>query len=265
MRNLCALLAFFFLVCSAARAEAESILLVDLIEADGSIVQGDKLFDNFRVQTVREFGFSFLFIGAIAVEGITRNGEHGLRFSGGLMGQGQPEGSSGFGVLLSYSVTSLDPQLRLHDVTIASGVTVANGGVQLTERVLGPDSVLLATASASAGGTFPTDPGVTEISDHQLLVNAVSAIDVQSTINLIALRTQFCTPCGRASINYIDYTFSQVPQTQAIPEPGTLLLIGMGIATGCARQKRNHGATSTTSSGPRKMRLCSPRDAKTPN
>jgi hypothetical protein len=240
MRKLRVLLAFAFFAFSVARVDAESILLMDLIDGDGSIVHGDKLFDNFGLEVVDTIGLGFPAIGTIVVEGITRNGEHGLRFTGSLSATGQPEGPSGFGIVLNYSVTSLDPKFLIHDLTIASGVTVQNGGVLLTEQAFGPDSLLLADASASAGGVFPTDPSVTEIIDHQEFGGDVSSIDVRSAFSLFGARTQFCSPCGSASISYIDQTFSQ---TQVVPEPGTFVLLCIGFAAvRCARLRRSHVA-----------------------
>jgi len=240
MRKLQILFAVAFLGCSVAPVRAESILLLDLIAEDGQIVQGDKLFNNFDIQVASTTGLAFPAIGSIVVEGITRNGEHGLRFAGNLSATGQPEGPSGFGIVLNYSVTSLDPQFLIHDLTIASAVTVQNGGVLLTEQAFGPDSLLVADASASVGGVFPTDPGMTEISNHQVFSGDVASIDVRSTISLVGARSQFCSPCGSASIDYIDHTFSQTSQTQVIPEPGTFVLLSIGVAAAGRVRRRRH-------------------------
>jgi hypothetical protein len=182
MSKLPVILAVVFFAFSAARVEAESFVLVDLIADDGSVVQGDKLFDNFGIQVLSEFGFGFPFIDNVGVEGITRNGEHGLRFVGTWRAQGQLEGASGFEIVLTYRVTSLDPEFLINDVTIASSVSVRDGAVVLTEQATAPNGDVLASASANAVGTFPVDPSVMEISDHQVLSEDVSSMDVQAGI-----------------------------------------------------------------------------------
>lgn len=237
MRKLPVISAVVFFVLSAVRVDAESFVLVDLIAADGSVVQGDKLFDNFGVHVASEFGFAFPLIGNIVVEGITRDGERGLRFRGTWLAQGQPEGSSGFGIVLTYRVTSLNPEFLIHDLTIASSITIRDGLVALTEQAVAPDGLVLATAAADAIGRFPSDPGVTEISDHQVLSGDVPSMQVLASLSLVGFRAQ-CTPCGSASVDYVDHTFSQVSQTETIPEPGTCILVGAGLAAECARRRR---------------------------
>ena len=232
MRHVRVILAFAVFVCSVAPGEAASLLLKDLITNNGALVQGDKLFNDFNIQIASTSGLAFPAIDTIAVEGITRNGEHGLRFAGSLSALGQPEGGSGWTIVLNYSVTSLDPLFLIHDLTIASSVTTRDGAVAITEQVFGPASLLLAEGSANAAGMFPVDPNVTEINDHRVLDQDLSSIDVQSIIAARGFRTQFCSPCGSASISYIDQTFSQ---TEAVPEPGTFVLLAIGLSAACLR------------------------------
>ena len=98
MRHVRVILAFAVFVCSVAPGEAASLMLKDLITNNGALVQGDTLFNDFNIQIASTSGLAFPAIDTIAVEGITRNGEHGLRFAGSLSALGQPEGGSGASV-----------------------------------------------------------------------------------------------------------------------------------------------------------------------
>ena len=78
-RVLCGLIALVLSLCAAEAARADT--LANLIANNGSIIQGDKLFDNFSYSATGDMPTA----ANINVIGVTVDGNFGVRFQGAFM------------------------------------------------------------------------------------------------------------------------------------------------------------------------------------
>jgi hypothetical protein len=115
-------LPLFFLSASLlfliAVRDGQAISLGTLIDTNGSIVQGDKLFDNFRTDPLNNAvvgNASPLDVGDIDIRGITTSGENGLRFSGPFSAV-RTDGQAFGRYTIQYDVSVLDPGFLLSDI-----------------------------------------------------------------------------------------------------------------------------------------------------
>jgi hypothetical protein len=108
-----------------------AIPISDLVAANGSIQQGDKLFTDFRFEPflVAVGDISPLQTGAIDVQGVTAPGENGLRFSGPFSADFPGDGGSLASATyhLGYDVFVTDPTFKATD--FSQSFTVTSGGV----------------------------------------------------------------------------------------------------------------------------------------
>ena len=198
---------------SLAPREASAVLLSDLIARQGSVVSGDKLFDNFKLTiTPITAGFYVADPAAIDVQAKTFGPDYGIQFAGPMFA------SSGAAValLLEFDATVTDSTKYLHDIGLAfNGVATGSQGVtSVTETIFLPNTN---TAVAQAYVAAPAP-----LSDHIVFSSPAPAplqkVHVVKDIKLIA------GPDGIASISFIRQSFSQVP------EPGSLLMLATGVA-----------------------------------
>jgi hypothetical protein len=84
MRKLMMTLAVVMVIAGTIATRAQAIPLTTLVATNGTIQQGDKLFSNFTAPGfIVGFGdITPTSYSGIDVQGVTVNGEHGLRFSG---------------------------------------------------------------------------------------------------------------------------------------------------------------------------------------
>jgi hypothetical protein len=206
---------------------AHAIPLGTLIDTNGQIVQGDKLFTNFELSNI--VTNSPIIPGSpdlIEIQGVTNIlGEHGLRLLGPFQATSTPADFQGvLGFFLEYDVTVTDPQFLIHDSRHAFSFTsIGSGSVNLTNQA-GFSPTLNADNIQSVEGFG--DNGV--VNEEQPFFNNVSS---QHMFHLIEFRAETTNPGGvqtfaALNVSSIDLTFSQT----AIPEPSTWLLLGTGIA-----------------------------------
>lgn len=212
-----------------AVSEVQALPLATLIGTNGSIVQGDKLFDNFRTDPLNNAvvgNASPLVVGEIDIQGITTSGENGLRFAGPFSAV-RTDGQAFGRYTIQYDVTVLDPGFLLSDirhsfpflqsgfgsgaVTTRAGTTPADGPfAQLASEVNSGSSSLI-DESANLRDLFAgIDVAVPSIAIFQVFqVSSDPGFDVP----------------GSAQIGFVDVTFSQI---SVVPEPSTLALLGIG-------------------------------------
>ena len=205
---------FLFLLTVLVPAQAVAISLGELIETNGSIEVGDKLFSDFA--TNRPF---------LQVEGRTFSGNAGL----GFMSTGNiPSGVTPLPSNISFTVTALDPNFRITAFSSAVGTLPTGTGTVLiidtaldlgTVSVLGSGSIF--TTGLPINGTLP-------------IINTVPLS--QAVQSLRFLRTvQFTGPSSG------DRGFNMSVTQKPLPEPSTILLFGSGglAALSAWRWKKN--------------------------
>jgi PEP-CTERM motif len=239
-------LAFVAALLSSAliSTPAQAIPLTTLVTTGGTIQQGDKLFSNFDVPSllVAIGNVTPVSYSGIDVQGITVGGQDGLRFSGPFSAVFAPSGSLALVTYhFTFDVTVLDPSLLLHDVSHSYVVTHSGNGSPFQTR-----NVTATTDVRTCPELFCLDPSDFEVSLHStispttglplpsptainvslVLPHDVSFLRVENDVFLSAGSLQETDPQS-VSFPYIDVIVSQT----AIPEPASLLLVGLGLTS----------------------------------
>jgi hypothetical protein len=245
MRKLVMTLAVVTVMVGTIATRAQAIPLTTLVATNGTIQQGDKLFSNFFAPGFL-IGFGDITptsYSGIDVQGITVNGEHGLRFSGPFTATFVPGESLAFAsYLFGFDVTTTDPNFLIHDVRHAYAVTHSGNGSPFQTRnvtagtdvktcvavfCLGPDDFQdigpSSSISMSPGVLFPSP---TVINENFILPHDVDFLRVMQDLSVIGSASMLETDMQAVAFPYIDVTFSQT----VVPEPATIVLIGAGLA-----------------------------------
>jgi len=186
-------------------AQAATVRLSDLISQSGKLVSGDKEFSEFQYVATGDMPTA----ANVNVLTITdAQGNFGIRFQGGFvdMADGPNLNSD---ALITYRVTSLDPNQLIATANVAANIaTTGTGTGTITETF------------------FPVLTGLTDVlripSSSNQLVNTlvlstpVRSLPVQKDVLLRAIGSQ-------VDVSFIDQTFGQVQ----VPEPTSL---GLGLS-----------------------------------
>jgi hypothetical protein len=224
--------------CLLSQTPVSATTLSDLVATNGSIQQGDKLFNNFSFSTfvVAIGDVSPLDPGTIDVQGITLSGDNGLRFSGPFSATFPGDGGSLASVTyhLSYDVSVTDPTFKATDFT--QSFTVTSGGVtsahvsatvkNCTDLVCippPPSNFELFSADTGFTGAPPSSPAT--LSNTFDFPFGTSFLNVELDISLCALCSVFNPPDPA----FVKFPFFDEIYSQAVPEPSALAILGTGL------------------------------------
>jgi len=200
-----------------ARADIVDPTLADLISTGGSITVGDKVFSNFNFTANQGTPPAAADISVVPIppSGTDALGNFGIRFAGGASSPGTG-GTTDY--IIGYTVTNLGTTPLITDVHLTSNLSIA-GSPQtgafgtIVETIHAPgvgvvaqlsNSVTATSSSLDAQASF-VPPG-----PYQTLI-------VSKDIQLVGTTVAF------ANVSFFDQSFSQV-----VPEPSSLLLMGLG-------------------------------------
>lgn len=221
-----ALAAFF------TASPAYAVSLGTLIDTNGTIQEGDKLFSNFSLHDVTGQNSTPTDPRDLQIAGFTNLlGEHGLRLSGFSVALPNASSSAALIFSLEYDVTVTDPTFRLHDIRHAFSTTSNRGaGLSLITQAGFPPNVNgFMQSVVGFGGT-----GQLLVDNVNETENLTNLVTTQHMLNNFEAHAQTVNVgeggpviLGTITTSPIDLTFSQ---TAVVPEPATWLLLGSGLA-----------------------------------
>lgn len=198
----------------------QTISLATVIDNTLGVQIGDKLF--------RDFFFSYTDNNGNPTDNLTRSNVNltalsndigfGVSFQQPLLAIG----SDFKDVVFKYSVTVTDPNFKISDIHLSITGAAGNGGF----GSVGEDTFVGGFGATNVGHLDAFLSGPTTSSNN--IVPAVTELWVQKD----AIVTGNGAANGNASISVIDQTFSQVP------EPSTVLLVGLGLLGGVAVNRK---------------------------
>lgn len=205
-------LAVLLLASAPARAE----LLSDLIDLDGSIQLGDKVFSDFDYTFTGDMPSAT----GVNVDAIfDLNGDVTLRFQGGFVDN---PGGGASDALIMYTVSATDPGQLISNVSMSANLALngnAGGFINISEFFPNQASQLLVFAG----------PGGTQLSDSSDVLPPLSTLVVQKDIFADAGAAG-----NPVNVSVINQTFQQVPEPMSM---ALAALAGLG-AVGLIRRRR---------------------------
>lgn len=214
---------------------AHAISLGTLIDSNGTIQEGDKLFSNFSLHDVTGQNSTPTDPRDLQIAGFTNIlGEHGLRLSGFSVALPNASSSAALIFSLEYDVTVTDPSFRLDDIRHAFSTTSNRGaGLSLiTQAGFPPDVNGSMQSVVGFGGT-----GQLLVDNVNETENLTTLVTTQHMLNNFEAHAQVVNlseggpvTLGTITTSPIDLTFSQTAVVPEVPEPATWLLLTSGLA-----------------------------------
>ncbi len=200
-------------ICSTAQAAvalSDSVMLSDLITSGGSVMAGDKLFDQFAYSASGDMPSS----SNVQVIPIEAAGNYGIRLFSGFFDYA---GDGASIATLSYRVTALDAGMGINGAQLSGNpAVVGNGGTGFFTIEKSFSSLEMPTQLV----IFDQVPGGTKLADSVGLNSVYPTLTVEVTLTGDSTSSE-----GAVNASFVDQTFSQ----GVVPEPQSLL-IWMGSA-----------------------------------
>ena len=184
-----------------------AVALSDLMMDDGSIVSGDKLFDQFSYTATGDMPDA----SQISIKPIEVSGDYGIRIFGGFIDM---SGGGSSTANLNYRVSVLDPELGVNGARLyANPAALKSGYFSIEESFTSLPNLTQLVA-------FDANPGDTKLADSVDFNSVYPTLDVE-----LALTGESTSEVGAVTASLVDQTFSQ----GVVPEPSSML-IWMGSA-----------------------------------
>ncbi len=209
VRNLATLVASLaLLACLPRPAPAAPVTLADLIMNGGTISSGDKTFSNFMYSSTGSMPNANL----VNVIPISSSGAFGIEFQGGFNATSAMSPSD---ALIKFTVTSNGSNITgamMSGNPAVLGKT-PNGTISVTES-------FLPQLTNTQLSIFDVEPGKSiKMTDSTTFKQSVHSLNVEKDIMATAASG------SAATLSFIDQLF---PQGHTVPEPASLMLVGIG-------------------------------------
>lgn len=210
-----------------------STVTLEALTDGNSVRVGDKVFSDFRYTPLSSGSAVVPSAGDVTVSGLTAAGpgadEIGLRFDGTWAAF---DGGS-LNATLAFKVVVDDPNLLSDNTLSLIGASATTGSVLVTENITSVDPAAGAVAAedrlASKTAYYFESSGTVDavLLDHRVFPKTAAEAWVVKDIKVSTF-----APQSSATFAALTQTFSQVP------EPGTLVLVGMGLLAVGLRRRR---------------------------
>lgn len=221
--KICGLMMGVVVTASVVQTANASYILSDLINNNGTITVGDKVFSNFGYIASGDNPAAT----GVTVNGFDNSGLYGIRFTANFHDNNTVGASD---ALITYTVTVTDPAWAISQVYIAGPAYTGDheGYVQVNEAFYEDNGVQIQIHS----------DGSQLLQDVATLQTAQTALHVTKDILLWANDITSNDTNGVASLAYVDQYFGQVPNIgNNTPEPASLALLGLGTFSFLRRRK----------------------------
>ena len=221
LRSLRASLVISASLCLGFVSSAQALSLADLLVPGIVLDSGTLRFSEFAYSKTGDMANAE---DITVVMSMDMDGNAGISITGNFMDSSSSAGPSGASISYSVSVLdSLSPDLVIEAVNIGATFDLDGPGyANLTGNVLNGSLELIQLFSHVFEGGSDTSPMNPVMKSLSFPSGQISV--VMDNIDAFSFLSSAISPAEMASITTIDQTFS------VVPEPGTALLLGIGLA-----------------------------------